>query len=154
MAKYTTDYLDPNEPCHGLREYNRKLSGPNGSEEWHRVQAVYVVRDLPEGGDAIAEYVTDMGSAWLWEHAPEIQMLATGEVSVAEWQYLAERDRNDSYGLKLKEELRESSTLIQDFLQEKEENWKRIKNQSQFGPKHSKQRNGYPYHEMQKQVYR
>lgn len=137
--KIVTDRVHPDELCWGLREFNRQT--PQGLR---RVQAVYVLR-----GDSIAEYTTDLGSAWLFEGVPELKLLTTTgpddtpEDRVGECMEEAERSRGDSFERELRAEVKGSSTLIHDFLQEREENWQRIYNRSHFGPKYTKQRNGY-----------
>jgi hypothetical protein len=109
-----------------------------GAFELHRIQSVFVVR-----GDAIAAYETDLGPASIWAKVMGEGIFATGEVTVAEVMAEAEKDRHDQTGHKLKEELREGSTLTKDFLAFKEAAWEIINNRSVFGPAYTKQRNGY-----------
>lgn len=129
--KIITDKISRDEPCHGLLEVDRSVQG-----EMHRMQSVFVVR-----GDSIAAYETDLGPSSLFGERQAI--FAMGDESVAFVMDWAERDRYDDTGRKLREELRESSTLIKDFIAEKEQNWERINNRSVFGPGINKQRNGY-----------
>lgn len=124
-----TETLDDNEACYGVMETNR-----NG----RRQQFVFVVR-----GDSIAKHVTDIGPASLYDGVPELRLLGMGDDTVAEMVYEANMTRYDDFERKLRQEVKESSTLVKDFLQEKEENWERIKNRSQFGPNYTKQRNGF-----------
>lgn len=124
-----TETLNDDEPCHGVMETNR-----NG----RRVQFVFVIR-----GGSIAKHVTDLGPASLYEGVPELRLLGMGDDTVGEMVYEANMTRYDDFERKLRAEVKESSTLVKDFLQEKEENWERIKNRSQFGPAHKKQRNGF-----------
>lgn len=124
-----TDTLDDNEACYGVMETNR--SG-------RRKQFVFVVR-----GDEMAKHVTDLGPASLYDGVPELRLLGMGDDTVAEMVYEANKTRHDDFERRLRAEVKESSTLVKDFLQEKEENWERIKNRSQFGPNYTKQRNGF-----------
>ena len=133
-----TDHVHPDEPCYGLQEVDRLEPMPDGSSQWRRVQAVYVVR-----GDTIAEYMTDLGPSMLFQRVTQIKLLAFGEESVGELMDEADRTRYDDYAEKLRQEVKESSTLIQDFVEEKERNWKIIRNQSVFGPGITRQRNGF-----------
>jgi len=133
-----TDYVLPDEACHGLLERDVIVSQANGSAELRRVQEVFVVR-----GDAIAAYQTDLGPASVWAKVMGEGIFATGEVTVAEVMAEAEKDRHDQTGFKLKEELREGSSLVKDFLAFKEANFQIINNRSVFGPAYSKQRNGF-----------
>jgi hypothetical protein len=145
--KIATETVSPDEPCMGLQECNRLMPGAGGATEWHRVQCVYVVR-----GDAIAEHVRDLGPAVNFEGIPETKMLGFGEESVALFQEQADRDRADDYYRKLQRELHEGSSLIKDFIDQKERNWKLIRNQSVFGPSVTRQRNGFPYQDVHKQA--
>lgn len=135
--KIITDYVLPDEACHGLLERDQMVPVGKGLA-LHRIQEVFVVR-----GDAIAAYQTDLGPSSIWRNVMGEGIFATGEVTVAEVMAEAEKDRHDQTGHKLKEELREGSSLVKDFLAYKEENWERINNRSVFGPAHTRQRNGY-----------
>ena len=135
--KILTETISPDEPCHGLLERDQMVPVGKGFA-LHRIQSVFVVR-----GDAIAAYETDLGPASIWRNVSPEGIFATGEVSVAEVMAEAEKDRHDQTGFKLKEELREGSSLVKDFLAFKEANWEIINNRSVFGPAHTKQRNGY-----------
>ena len=139
MIDRTTETISPDEPCWGVIEQNRLMPMPDGSTQWRRMQIVLVNR-----GDGLAEYRTDLGNAFLWEAVPEQRLLSLGDDRVGDVLDEAERGRHDDFGNKIKQEIKESSTLIKDFLQEKEENWERIRNRSQFGPAQVKQRNGFP----------
>lgn len=126
-----TDHISRAEPCHGLVEKDRNVRG-----EMRRIQSVFVVR-----GDSIAAYETDLGPSSAFGDGQAIFAMGDEDVAfITDW---AENDRTDDTGRKLKEELRESSTLIKDFLAFKEENWEYIANRSVFGPGITKQRNGY-----------
>ena len=139
-----TERVSNDELCYGLQEVDRLMPMPDGSTAWRRIQAVYVLR-----GQAIAEYTTDLGSSKEMENVAERKILTcayegdTPEDTVGEVMEMAARARGDDTFQKLKTEILEGSTLIKDFLQERSENWERIYNRSQFGPKYKKQRNGY-----------
>ena len=136
--KIVTDYVLPDEPCHGLQEIDRLLPQADGAWQLRRIQAVYVVR-----GDSIAEYVTDLGSAEDFADVAQSKMLATGELTVAAMQAEAEHDRHDTFYRSVRNEMLEGSTLIQDFITLKERNWEIINNRSVFGGGVTKQRNGF-----------
>ena len=143
--RIVTDRISPDELCWGLQEQNRLITQADGSTVQHRIQAVYVLR-----GNAIAEYTTDLGPTALWGTTPELQIRTTTgedhdtpEDRVGWIRDEANRSRGDMFERELRADVVGSSTLIKDFLQEKEENWKRIHNQSQLGPYQNKQRNGY-----------
>jgi len=135
MTARVIEDVSPDEKCYGLTETNRLVNG-----QWRRVQTVFVARD-----GELCQYTRDVGDAWLLEEANLQAIYAVGEDSVGTLMEEAERTRWDDYEKKLRQEVLEASTLIPDFLQEKEENWERIKNRSQFGPSYSKQRNGFPW---------
>lgn len=148
--KITTDHVDNDELCHGLQEVNRMVPQPDGSQDWRRLQCVYVVR-----GDTIAEYAKDLGPSRLFD-VPEIKILALADKlageTVGNLIDEAERTRRDDFASKLRDYVRDSSTLISDFIQEKEENWERIKNRSHFGPNYTKQRNGFDGRDLHQQA--
>ena len=126
-----TDYVLPDEACHGLVEHSHW----NGVE-YRRVQKVFVVR-----GDAIARYEQDLGPATSFPHAHDTQIFSLGDDKVAELQAEAEKDRHDPYWDKVAKELSEGSTLKADTIRELESAKVILANQSTFGPYHSKQRN-------------
>lgn len=133
--KILTDYVLPDEPCHGLYDGPRNI--PRQGKRW--IQAIYVIR-----GDVIAEYSQDLGPA---SDYPRIQPMAIpsfGENTVAQLQEFAERNRHDEYWANRVDEMLAESTLIEDHLRQLEVNHHVIRNRSQFGPQHAFQRNGYP----------
>lgn len=134
--KPATTMVHENERAMSLRELN--LVRP---PKYHnrRYQIITVVRD-----DRLTEWWDDLGPAENFT-APEFEIPALFEHSVAELRdmALAQRDRGN-YWNDFMAEKRAESTLIQDFLTYVEENWKRIYNQSTFGPGGHKQRNGFP----------
>lgn len=136
--KIVADRVHPDEACHGLVEVDRMTALADGSRQLRRVQEVYVVR-----GDSIASFAVDMGPADEFVNAAPIAIFSMGDDTVGQLRDMAEKDRMDDTFKKLRDEVRESSTLIPDFLREKEENWERINNRSVFGPGITKQRNGY-----------
>ena len=133
-----TERVSPDEPCHGFQDIDRLVKNRNGSTTWHRFACVYVVR-----GDSIAAYSEDMGPTANFSGEPLLKILSMGDDTVGEVCEEALRSRGDRFERELRAEIQGTSTLIRDFIQEKEENWERINNRSQFGPKQVKQRNGY-----------
>lgn len=142
--KIVTDRISPDELCWGLKEEDRYITASDGKASLHRVQCVYVLR-----GDSIAEYTTDLGPASRWHGVPGLKLLTTAgpndtpEDRVGEVMEEAERSRGDAFERDLRAHVVGESTLIRDYWQEKEENRKRIANQSHFGPRYTKQRNGF-----------
>ncbi len=124
-----TDTLDDNEPCYGVMETTR---------DGRRKQFVFVVR-----GDEIAKHVTDLGPVSLYDGVPELRLLGLGDDTVGEMVYEANMTRYDDFERKLRQEVKESSTLVKDFLNEKDRNWAIIHNRSVFGPAQTTQRNGF-----------
>ena len=136
--RIVTDRVHKDEPCYGLQEVDRLIAYPDGSTRSRRIQAVYVVR-----GDCIAEYATDLGPSENFRNVMQLKLLSMGDDTVGECMEEAERSRLDTFERELRAEVVGTSTLIQDFIREKEENIERINNRSHFGPKHTKQRNGF-----------
>lgn len=101
--KIATTYIHPNEPAYGLFEGDRK-------GRW--VQAVYVVR-----GDAIAEYLTDLGKSEDYESVMPLVIPNDGDDSVAALQYLAEQNRHDFYWASRRAQMLSESTLIKDVIE-------------------------------------
>lgn len=125
------------ERCYGLFERD----GWVNYRKENRVAAVRLQTILVVRGDEIAEFKRIIGPA---KGLAPLQLLGPfGEDSVGEMVDEADRSRDDDYGVKLREEVRQSSTLIRDAIQEREENVERIANRSVFGPARTKQRNGF-----------
>ena len=140
--KPATNVIHPDEKAWSLREIN--LVRPP-THQWHRWQIVTVVR-----GDALAEWWRDLGPKAAFPR-PEMEIPALGEHTVGELWDMAEHYRlQDDYWLSRTRELAAGCTLISDFLDQKEEMWRVIRNQSQFGPKQHKQRVGFPKREAQR----
>jgi hypothetical protein len=105
---------------------------------FRRYQVILVNRN-----DDMAEYRLDLGPADGFT-APEFQVLAMWEHTVAELQDIADRQRlGDDYWQKRTAELQAESTLIEDWHDQVEERRELIHNRSTFGPGYRKQRNGF-----------
>ena len=133
--KIVTEYVHPDEPSWGLYEGPRNV--PRKGRRW--VQAVYVLRD-----DAIAEHLTDIGSADLFERIqPMILPSPDGCNTVAQLQEFAEKNRHDEYWADRVDEMLSESTLVEDHLRQLEQHRAIVANRSTFGPSGGHQRNGY-----------
>ena len=132
-----TEYVLPGEKALGLQEV--ELLSPNG-KDIHRYQIVYVVRN-----DKPAKYVTDLGSNLLFPNPP-LNIIDDGG-TVAELMDMATDARGRSSVTKRLMELQEESArdrnIIKEFLEQKERNWKIIRNQSHYGPTARIQRIGF-----------
>lgn len=111
--KIVTTYIHPDEPCYGLREGPRMVDVFPNAKEWHWVQRVYVIR-----GDAIAEYTKDFGPDDKYEGVTEIIIPGFGDDSVAALQAHADKNREDNYWAKRRQEMLEGSTLIKDHIEQ------------------------------------
>lgn len=131
--KIVAPTVHPDEPCYGLAEMPRMVRG-----RWRWIQAVYVVR-----GDAIAEWTKDYGAASKFERIQPLVMPSFGDDTVAQLQEWAEKNRNDDYWAKRREEMLAESTLIRDHVAQVEQDREEIRNRSVFGPAHRVQRNEY-----------
>jgi hypothetical protein len=130
-----TDTVSPDEKAFRLSEL--VLMAPEYSG-FRRYQVIIVNRH-----DALAEYRHDLGPAGDFT-APEFQVLALWEHTVAELQDIAEQQRlGDDYWQKRTAELQAESTLIEDWHDQVEERRELIHNRSTFGPGYRKQRNGF-----------
>jgi hypothetical protein len=130
-----TDTVSPDEKAFRLSEL--VLMAPEYSG-FRRYQVIIVNRN-----DALAEYRLDLGPAADFT-APEFQVLALWEHTVAELQDIAEQQRlGDDYWQKRTAELQAESTLIEDWHDQVEERRELIHNRSTFGPGYRKQRNGF-----------
>ena len=146
--KIVTDRISPDEPCYGLAEMNRMLAMPDRSMQWRRVQAVYVVR-----GDAIAEYTTDLGPASAFKDVDEACIFSMGDDRVGDLMEAAAYDRMDDTYKNLRDQVRGESTLLTDFITQKEKAAALINNRSVLGPLVSHQRNGFPQMPKRKEVF-
>ena len=135
------DRITEHEPCYGWAESNRVWPMADGTHQARRMRFIFVVR-----GDAIAKYVEDLGPASEYSDASQFYIMADGEGgdTVAEVRFMAGAHDDDATYERIRRELREGSTLIQDAVNEAEQNRKAIKNQSMFGPGGHTQRNGVP----------
>jgi len=125
-----TDYVTPDEPCHGLYE------GPQGGR-W--VQKVFVVR-----GDAIAKYQVDLGPAEDFAQSLPQAIYSDGGDTVGEVQDSAERDRNSARLMQFIQQQRDESTLIEDSLAGLEQEHLAKRNRTVIGPHVFSQRGDYP----------
>lgn len=121
--KILVNVVHPDEPCYGLFE---------GPDRGRWVQKVWVVR-----GDALARLQTDYGAAENFSRIQPLIMPSDGENSVAELQYHAEKNRQDDYWARRRDEMLASSTLIPDVINQIE----RQARPSVFGPAVSVERN-------------
>lgn len=133
--------ITEDEPCYGWQETDRIWPQPDGSQQNRRMRFIFVVR-----GDAIVKYTEDLGPASEFNENSQFAIMADGDAgdTVAELRFMAEASRDDTTYEKIRQELKESSTLIADAINEAEMNQKAIRNQSVFGPGISTQRNGTP----------
>ena len=125
--------IHDDEKAWELREFNQAGVG------YRRYQVITVVRD-----DRLTEWWDDLGpSAEFFGEGFIIPSLF--EHSVGELREMAMQARyRDDYWEKFAAEQVAESTLIGDYLNQVEEHWKVIRNQSVFGPGVSKQRDGFP----------
>jgi len=121
------------EPAWSLRE--RVQAAGAG---YKRFQVITVVRN-----DDLAEWWTELGPAEKFT-APEVEIPSLLAHTVAELREIADQHRwRDNYWQEFTAEQIAESTLIADFLNQVEEHWKVIRNQSVFGPGVTKQRIGF-----------
>lgn len=120
---------------------------PDGSSRYRWVQDVTVIRD-----DKKAHYLTDLGPEGDFKYVTPIMIPSFGENTVAELQYLAEKNRQDFYWQRRAEEMLEGSTLIHDLINQEEEIHQIIRNRSVFGPSYNHQRNGYSQVTMERRL--
>ena len=137
--KPVTLAVHEDEKAWSLRE--RNLVRPP-SFQLHRYQIITVIRD-----DALAEWWHDLGPAANFK-GPEIEVPSLLCHSVAELREIADGERNRTDWIKFTAEKQAESTLIMDFLNQVEENWRIINNQSVFGPGVTHQRDGFPKREV------
>lgn len=102
------------------------------------VTVVRVVR-----ADRLAEHVIDHGPEEEFSRIPPLYMPSMLEERVGLLLAYAEAHRYDLRWWKRTQELKESSTLIQDVINQEWERHLRIQNKSTFGPHQTVQRNGY-----------
>jgi hypothetical protein len=133
-----TPYVTADEKAMGLVEVELLTPDNKGV---HRYQIIYVVRN-----DQQSPYVTDLGDRLLYPNPP-LNILSYMEHSVAELQEMATEARERSSVTKRLAELTEASRtdkhIIKEFLEQKERNWKVIRNQSHYGPTVTVQRTGF-----------
>lgn len=132
-------YVLPNEVCWGLTEAPMHMPQLDGSTAERWVQDIVVVRN-----DERLHYVTDFGDPDNYELVTPICLMGDGETTVGEMQYEAERNRNDTYWQKRAQEQLESSTLINDIIEQRFQFHEMIHNRTVSGPAIFTQRNAYP----------
>jgi hypothetical protein len=133
-----TDRVSPDEPSWGIKEGPVLVTKPDQSTAWHWVQQVFVER-----GDSIAKFETDFGPEENFETVTPFAMISFGDDTVAELQDAAARNRHDDYWYKYTQELKESSTLMRDIVEQKDKLSQVINNRTVIGPHQRTQRNGY-----------
>lgn len=136
--KLVTDYVLPDEPCFGLFEGVCMLPTLNGDWQERWVQDLKVIR-----GDKIHHHVVDFGPAEDFERVTPMLMPSFGENTVAQLREFADKNREDDYWARRREEMLAGSTLIKDHLDQWESNHARIRNRSVFAPGFAVQRNEY-----------
>ena len=110
--KIETQFVHPDEWCHGLREEPRMMPGPNGSQSWRWIQTVFIVR-----GDTIAAHTTDYGPAENFERVTPLFMWSPGDCdTVAQLREHAEKNRHDTYWHDRGAAQQAESTLIRDAI--------------------------------------
>ena len=133
--KPVTLAIHENERAWSIRE--RNLVRPPAFQ-WRRWQIITVIRN-----DQLTEWWDDLGPSANFKGLG-FEMPSLGEYSVAELRDHATRLRNDTTWVGFAAEKQAESTLIKDFLDQVEEHWKVINNQSTYGPGGHKQRDGFP----------
>lgn len=135
-----TDYIHPDEPCHGMAEGPLTMPDPSGRGTRMRwVQRVFVIR-----GDAIAKYLWDIGPVEDYEHDTSPMMSPSfGENTVSQLQEGFERDRHNSRYIQRMREMQDESTLVQDVIDGIEQRYRQKTNKTVSGPKGMTQRGGW-----------
>lgn len=134
-----TDRIWPDEACWGLAEGPLKMPQPDGSTPMRWVQRVFVIR-----GDAIAKYIIDFGPAERFATVTPLLMPSHGENTVAQLQAHADKNREDRYWYKRRQEMLAGSTLVQDILKQEEALLSAKANRSVVGPFQRAERNAWP----------
>lgn len=106
--------------------------------QWRRYQAIIVNRD-----DELAVWMYDLGPSAAFG-ANQFTFPLEWEHTVEEARDMAEQQRHDNFWRRFLAEKQSESTLIEDFVNQKEEYRKIIHNQSVFGPGGFKSRIGFP----------
>ena len=130
--KIVTSYVTRDEPCWGLYDGPRQV--PKLGHRW--VQAVYVIR-----GDAVAEYLADIGPTEDYERIQPMMIPSFGENTVGQLQEFAAKNREDEYWANRSDEILAGSTLIKDHIDQEFEKQELRRMRSHFGPLTSVQRN-------------
>jgi hypothetical protein len=130
MVAIVTNRIYPDEPCYGLFE---------GPDHGRWVQKIFVIRS-----DSIARWQKDLGPEENYERVMPLLMPSFGDDSVAQLQAFAEKNRQDDYWAKRRDEMLAASTLVQDHLDLLEQDLLLKANRSVFGPKVNVQRFRHP----------
>lgn len=110
--KIETQFVHPDEWCHGLREEPRMMPQPDGSQSWRWVQTVFVVR-----GDAIAAHTTDYGPAEKFAKVTPLMIWSPGDCdTVGQLREHADKNRHDTYWYDRTQQMKAESTLIRDAI--------------------------------------
>lgn len=148
LIEAIADDVHPDEPCYGYVEVvvtpydiQRKHNFVS-AENWgvRRYGVTYVVR-----GDRLAAHVREMGLQENYACGP-FRIQSWGDDTVGECWNLADEHRGHGY-LWEKEIMAEAagtSTVVEDFINSIEQNYKTAMNQTVVGPGFKKQRNGFP----------
>lgn len=137
--KALTTYVLPNEVCWGLTEAPMVVPQVDGSTVERWIQDIVVVRN-----DERLHFITDFGDPDEYEMITPIILQGDGETTVAEMQYEAERNRNDTYWQTRAREQLEASTLLMDIVEQRARYHEYIHNRTVSGPAVFTQRNVYP----------
>lgn len=132
------DKVHADEGCWGYFTGPKQMPAYSEEDNPRMIEQVFVIR-----GDAIACYEQDFGPADNFIYVPPMMIPSWGENTVAQLQDMGERHRHDPRWAKRIQEYRESSTLFADVIRQHEQRSLLIKNQSQFGPAGTFQRNGW-----------
>lgn len=133
MAVLTVELKEPpklSERAWLIQEVEGKARGENV-----RIQTIAVIRD-----DKIGLYTEVLGPAL---GVPGFKIPLMLEHSVDEAYDLAAMTRENAWAKNIQGEVREKSTLVEDWIRQSEEDARILKNQSTFGLGGSVQRNGY-----------
>lgn len=136
----------PAEPCMGMQDYPHKCSKDCGNRcrfkgKW--VQRISVIRD----GEKVW-FQKVIGPISDYERVQPLVMPSFGDDTVAELQWWAEKNRNDTYWADRAEQMLGESTLITDHINQLEQLTYVRKNRSTLAPGLKSQRIGYPREEV------
>ncbi len=130
----TTRYVHSSEPCYGLFEGAKMV---RGQLRW--VQDVKVIREDRQ----VVVRLKDFGPAEDYERVTPMYMPSFGDDTVAQLQEFADKNREDAYWAKRRDEMLAESTLIEDHVRQVQQDWLEVRNRSTMGPHLTVQRNAY-----------